>query len=111
MKRSFLYLSGLNPVRANGSDSLSNLLDALHTNAYDNPSFTPASEEAIEELPTEIVENLSCTVCLEEDSEPVEAITLPCKHSFHVDCIRSWLLTNNICPLCREDVCETNGTV
>ena len=111
MRNAFRFLSGQSAIRINGSDSLSSLLDSLHTNAYENPSFTPATEETINELKKSIVENLSCTVCLEDEEDRTEAITLPCNHSFHVNCITSWLRTNNICPLCREDVGETNGSV
>lgn len=66
-------------------------------------NFTPASEDAIRDLPTAVVKSLTCTVCLETDSD-VEAVRLPCGHDFHQECIEPWLLTNKVCPMCRHPV-------
>lgn len=37
------------------------------------------------------------------------AITLPCEHSFHDDCIIQWLKTNGTCPVCRFSLVEQPG--
>ncbi|KAK9152928.1 hypothetical protein Sjap_000408 [Stephania japonica] len=29
---------------------------------------------------------------------------LSCRHEFHTDCIKDWLLQNNACPICRRPV-------
>ncbi|KAK9137828.1 hypothetical protein Sjap_008422 [Stephania japonica] len=29
-------------------------------------------------------------------------VTLDCQLEFHRDCIKDWLLMNNICPICRR---------
>lgn len=53
-------------------------------------------------------------VCLEDLSESGEGVggrcrTLPCDHTFHLDCIRAWGEQCNTkgwtqtCPLCREE--------
>ena len=44
-----------------------------------------------------------CSICLCE-FEKGEAITkLRCDHSFHKDCVTSWLKLNRTCPICRKD--------
>ncbi|EIE20302.1 hypothetical protein COCSUDRAFT_58012 [Coccomyxa subellipsoidea C-169] len=48
-----------------------------------------------------------CSVCLEVYGEGARVTTLPCKHSFHADCIEPWLRlqgTAATCPLCKRIV-------
>lgn len=40
-----------------------------------------------------------CSFALEE-----EATKMPCKHTFHSDCILPWLEMHNTCPLCRFEL-------
>ncbi|KAK8644246.1 hypothetical protein V6N13_123557 [Hibiscus sabdariffa] len=45
---------------------------------------------------------LDCAVCLEDFKIGEKCRLLPlCKHSFHAECVDSWLLRNPICPVCR----------
>jgi len=45
-----------------------------------------------------------CAICLGA-WEPLDRIKLtPCKHTFHEECIASWLKTANTCALCRLDL-------
>ena len=50
-------------------------------------------------------ENLTgeCAICLDDFKESEEVSPLHCniKHLFHTDCIRQWLLTTPVCPLCK----------
>ncbi|XP_023197427.1 E3 ubiquitin-protein ligase TTC3-like isoform X2 [Xiphophorus maculatus] len=41
-----------------------------------------------------------CIIC-HEDMSPEDACVLECRHSYHDQCIRSWLKENNTCPTCR----------
>ncbi|XVF22456.1 hypothetical protein REPUB_Repub12eG0174100 [Reevesia pubescens] len=43
-----------------------------------------------------------CSICLidYEEQEKV-AMLYYCKHTFHVECIKKWLLHKNQCPICR----------
>lgn len=55
-----------------------------------------------EKFKTILVDNLDCTICLENITCGIE---LDCKHIFHKDCIYKWLCFENVkCPLCRHDV-------
>ena len=46
----------------------------------------------------------TCSVCLDEFSSGDRLMTLPCKHRFHKPCIKTWLKTNGVCPVCRIDM-------
>jgi len=47
----------------------------------------------------------SCSVCLDEYVEGDILLVLPCKHSFHKDCIIPWLTERQAtCPLCKSEV-------
>ncbi|KAE8741869.1 hypothetical protein FOCC_FOCC012617 [Frankliniella occidentalis] len=41
-----------------------------------------------------------CCICMTSMSAK-EVYSLECKHSFHKDCIRKWLLQDSVCPNCR----------
>ncbi|XP_068639081.1 E3 ubiquitin-protein ligase ATL4-like [Aristolochia californica] len=45
---------------------------------------------------------IDCAVCLENFQSGDQCRMLPlCKHSFHAQCVDSWLLKTPICPMCR----------
>ncbi|XVF14122.1 hypothetical protein REPUB_Repub09cG0030100 [Reevesia pubescens] len=45
---------------------------------------------------------VDCAVCLENFKTGEKCRLLPqCRHSFHAECVDSWLLRNPICPICR----------
>lgn len=47
------------------------------------------------------VETEVCAICLDDDEEMANAVTLPCRHPFHAACIRAWLQRGGVkCPLC-----------
>ncbi|XP_049849080.1 uncharacterized protein LOC126317458 [Schistocerca gregaria] len=43
----------------------------------------------------------NCTICL---SSMKDARLLPCQHTFHESCLRSWLQYNHTCPSCRYEL-------
>lgn len=46
----------------------------------------------------------NCFICLENYKKDEIITTLPCKHRFHKDCIKTWLCKENTrCPVCRKD--------
>lgn len=53
-----------------------------------------------------------CVVCLENFNVGDKCRLLPnCKHSFHSQCIDSWLVKTPICPICRTSVNPPNTGV
>lgn len=55
--------------------------------------------------------NQTCSICLDEITNPINPTKiikakkekkLNCNHSFHTDCINTWLSNHNNCPLCRR---------
>ncbi|XP_019055076.1 PREDICTED: E3 ubiquitin-protein ligase RNF13-like [Nelumbo nucifera] len=47
---------------------------------------------------------VDCAVCLENFKVGDKCRLLPCRHSFHANCVDSWLLKTPICPICRTSV-------
>jgi len=48
----------------------------------------------------------SCSICLEPykaNEEICFSTNKACQHSFHLDCMVSWLMAHNDCPLCRQN--------
>ncbi|KAL2239545.1 UNVERIFIED_CONTAM: putative E3 ubiquitin-protein ligase RHC1A [Sesamum indicum] len=43
-----------------------------------------------------------CVICLEEYKDgDTRAVITACNHRFHAVCIKTWLVQNDTCPLCR----------
>lgn len=42
-----------------------------------------------------------CSICMERYLPNSEVYSMPCRHTFHFDCIETWLLKNPSCPMCR----------
>ncbi|XP_048542926.1 E3 ubiquitin ligase BIG BROTHER-related-like [Triticum urartu] len=45
-----------------------------------------------------------CVICRVEFEESESLVALPCKHSYHSDCIKQWLQLNKVCPMCSAEV-------
>nr|XP_018673604.1 PREDICTED: uncharacterized protein LOC103990002 isoform X1 [Musa acuminata subsp. malaccensis]XP_018673607.1 PREDICTED: uncharacterized protein LOC103990002 isoform X1 [Musa acuminata subsp. malaccensis] len=48
-----------------------------------------------------------CSICQEEYEANDEIGELDCGHSYHVFCIKQWLLQNNVCPVSKTSVPRT----
>lgn len=73
-----------------------------------NRSSRSMSKDDLEKLPSfdYLVKGSSshedCAVCLENFKGGEKCRLLPlCNHSFHAQCVDSWLVRNPICPICR----------
>ena len=51
---------------------------------------------------SDIDENSSCSICLEDFNSPTEILFLDCKHIYHSPCILEWITKDPSCPLCRN---------
>ncbi|KAI7738187.1 hypothetical protein M8C21_018367 [Ambrosia artemisiifolia] len=52
-----------------------------------------------------------CSVCLGDYQAEDRLQQIPaCKHTFHVECIDSWLSTHTTCPLCRLSLLASSPT-
>ena len=78
---------------------------AMETQIASRP--TPTSNKVLAALPRCCVQPLEpilgerCTIC-QADYEVGDCVArLPCKHSFHQNCLVPWLKQKNTCPLCR----------
>ena len=47
-----------------------------------------------------------CSICKCDYMNLEKLRTLPCFHSFHMECIDPWLAIKNFCPLCKNKVAE-----
>lgn len=47
-----------------------------------------------------------CPICQEEAVGGDEMCVLPCRHTYHKECIAAWLQRRANCPTCRYDVLE-----
>ncbi|XP_010485324.2 PREDICTED: E3 ubiquitin ligase BIG BROTHER-like [Camelina sativa] len=45
-----------------------------------------------------------CVICQQKLKNGEEAAKLDCEHDFHFECIKSWLMVKNKCPLCNQKV-------
>ncbi|KAL5989519.1 hypothetical protein ACLOJK_010411 [Asimina triloba] len=43
----------------------------------------------------------SCIICQVEYEDGETIGMLDCRHDYHADCIRKWLMVKNICPICK----------
>ena len=51
-------------------------------------------------------------ICLEEFTKGDSVKVLPCKHIFHENCAKDWIVdVRGVCPLCRRGIFEKEGDV
>ncbi len=80
---------------------------------FGNNEAPPTSKKFLEEsLNEKLIRNeedeFDCPVCLKTCEQDEVSCRLPCKHSFHKDCILPWLKRTNSCPMCRHELPTDN---
>ena len=73
----------------------------LNREFYDEPKIV--TQDKFDKL--NIINNDSiCAICLETNLKG-EVVELPCKHYFHKNCAKGWLLEKStLCPMCKKSV-------
>lgn len=59
--------------------------------------FPDATDEEIER-------DEFCVICRDSLFEGSKPKKLTCNHIFHIDCLRSWLVMQQVCPTCRAEI-------
>ncbi|KAK4419687.1 E3 ubiquitin-protein ligase RZF1 [Sesamum alatum] len=83
-------------------------IEQTSTNVRQGPP--PAPRSAINALPTIRISrrhlniDAHCPVCQEKFALGSEARRMPCDHIYHSDCIVTWLVEHNSCPVCRSEL-------
>jgi hypothetical protein len=95
----FESLMGLNPT-SSGSQLPPPTSKEWLKNAFETKVFDES-----------LIHGTQCPICLKEfvasnqnDHVSKTAISLPCKHSYHTDCIKLWLEQTSSCPSCRLEL-------
>uniref|UniRef100_A0A1J3FIQ8 RING-type E3 ubiquitin transferase n=1 Tax=Noccaea caerulescens TaxID=107243 RepID=A0A1J3FIQ8_NOCCA len=57
----------------------------------------------LEEAPSTDLESYSCTICQENYKNQDKIATLDCRHEYHVECLKKWLVIKNVCPICKSE--------
>ncbi|CAA2956588.1 Hypothetical predicted protein [Olea europaea subsp. europaea] len=83
----------------NGRNSVPSRISRIPGLSTDDIKQLPCFDYEVEEKGNSPAE---CVVCLENFKGGEKCRMLPvCHHSFHVQCIDSWLLKTAACPICR----------
>lgn len=87
------------PVRIGASD---NELDNLKTFTYSQNKILELNKnDIIKELN---IDDLKCSICLENYNNNEQLRLLDCNHHFHKKCCDDWLKINKTCPMCRNNI-------
>lgn len=93
-----------------------------YVEVYEDQEIPQEVEEPVEELTQEQWQEIvnsypvhkytakikadTCSICLDKFKIAQDVRTLGCAHTFHKNCVDSWLASNLSCPLCRSPLQE-----
>jgi len=93
-----------------GAEQFNQLLHSLlQAGQGGRRSSPPASASVVTALPDVTLDgpalsqsaNTTCSVCLDDFAEGNVVKQLPCRHTYHPQCLLPWLKEHNTCPSCR----------
>ncbi|VVC36318.1 Zinc finger, RING-type,Zinc finger, RING-CH-type,Zinc finger, RING/FYVE/PHD-type [Cinara cedri] len=82
-----------------------------YDNIVNNQITPPASKSEIDKLKIVSHDKLlgeQCPICLSPYQLEQKALTMPCDHVFHEECLKTWLKKSNFCPLCKLELGTDN---
>lgn len=53
----------------------------------------------------------TCAICMDNCETNNDIVLLPCKHIFHLNCVKEWVTHNPVCPLCRATIPHKYSTL
>lgn len=99
-----------------GGQSFDDLLHHILMHETSHAGAPPATQEVIDNLPHQLVEDEDAAMQLGECSISQEmfsigdtAVTLPCGHFFKQDLVVQWLKMHDTCPVCRVRLSSSCG--
>ena len=100
-----LTCNGYNP--SSTADERNRPTQPVFPAAYSNTGAPPGCIEMIpvislDDFPVDYPRE--CCICMEEFRPPDVVVETGCKHVFHKQCCREWLLQARSCPVCRNDI-------
>lgn len=105
-------ISAIRNIFNNLNNISSNLDNENYTQDFEDVSIAPSISTLREATTIFISRNNdnNCTICLQsiQDNEICRKIN-KCRHFFHSDCIEKWFEKNIKCPMCRQDLRDTNN--
>lgn len=72
----------------------------------DSKDSVNSPKKEIQRKPENILEDRNCPICWEPYQVGQKVCWSPnkrCNHTFHADCMITWLMKKNDCPMCRSD--------
>ena len=92
---------------------LSRVTSALmRANEQPSSGSPPASGQALANLPRQTIKEsliiddggTGCSICISDLGVGEVIVSLPCKHSFHEECVVLWFKQHSTCPICRASI-------
>lgn len=76
-----------------------------------NDDHSGKDDRDVSELEEDMAGTNACTICFAPINEGDRIGDLPCKHGFHVECLKGWLVRRNVCPLCLQSNVATPSSI
>lgn len=105
----FNFFNGVHGDGVYTQEALDRIITSLMDANPQSNAAPPATEEGLANLPRKTIDedlqsedgNTDCSICIDAMKVGEVAVALPCKHTFHEECVVLWLKEHNTCPVCR----------
>ena len=89
---------------------------ALDEGVASSRGLSPAQLSALPVMPAggpaaPALGGLECSICLETFSDGQDITVLPCDHTFHAQCLKTWARKSGACPCCRNAIIAAGAPV